>query len=277
VNSKPVLLWVDCTVGLPDPEHRVRCATHFDIATADGIAQLPDDIARLKPGALCFEFDYPDQQRLQAMLAIKKSFPRLPILMLTQESSERLAVWAFRSRVWNYLVKPVPPIELTDCLQALSTLCHRTAPPRVAQLLEQAVPEGLREKPLEPEVARLQAGLNYISQHYHERISARAVARSCGLNRFDFSRKFRAAFKMTFREYLLQARINEARRLLMAGTISVTGVAYSVGFNDGSHFARIFRRLTGVLPSEYRVSDQAKALHRRRRTSDRIEALPAGA
>ena len=123
MNAKPVLLWVDCTVGLPDAEHRVRFATHFDIRSADGIAQLPDDIARHKPGALCFEFDFPDQPRLQAMLTIKKSFPRLPVLMLTQESSERLAVWAFRSRVWNYFVKPVPESELSECLQALSSCC----------------------------------------------------------------------------------------------------------------------------------------------------------
>ena len=277
MNSKPILLWVDCTVGLPDPEHRVRCATHFDIVTADGIAQLPEDIARHKPGALCFEFDYPDQQRLQAMLAIKKSFPRLPILMLTQESSERLAVWAFRSRVWNYLVKPVPATELTECLQALSSLCHRTAPPRVAQLLARAAPEGLREKPLAPEVARLQAALNYVSQHYHERISALAVARSCGLDRFEFSRKFRATFGLTFREYLLRARINEARRLLMACTISVTGVAYSVGFKDGSQFARIFKRFTGQLPSDYRASDTARSLHLRRRATDCAQSLSADA
>jgi AraC-like DNA-binding protein len=275
VNAKPVLLWVDCTVGLPDPEHRVRCATHFDIRSAEGIAQLPDDIARHKPGALCFEFDFPDQPRLQAMLAIKKSFPRLPVLMLTQESSERLAVWAFRSRVWNYLVKPVPENELAECLQALSTLCHRTSPPRVAQLLAKAAPEGLRAKPLEPEVARLQAALNYVTQHYHERISAQAVARACGLSRFEFSRRFRETFKMTFREYLLRARIHEARRLLIAGSISVTGVAYSVGFNDGSHFARQFKRFTGLLPSDYQASDAVSTPQFRRRASDRDQPIPA--
>jgi AraC-like DNA-binding protein len=33
--------------------------------------------------------------------------------------------------------------------------------------------------------------------------------------------------------------------------VSITGIAYSVGFNDGSHFARMFRRFTGMLPSQY--------------------------
>jgi AraC-like DNA-binding protein len=276
MNTRPVLLWIDCTVGLPDPEHRVRCATSFELVQSEGIPHLPQEIARVKPGALCFDFDYPDQLRLQAMVTIKKSFSRLPILMLTLEHSERLAIWAFRSRVWNYLVKPVPQSELTETLETLSGLCHRTAPPRAAQLLADAAPDDLRAQPLPPEVARLQPGLRYVAQHYHERVSARDAARSCRLSRFDFSRKFRAAFGITFREYLLRARIDEARRLLMGGAISVTGVAYSVGFNDGSHFARIFRRLTGVLPSEYRDNHQARTAHRQRRATDGTAALQPG-
>ena len=80
---------------------------------------------------------------------------------------------------------------------------------------------------------------------------------------------------MTFRDYLMKARINEARRLLVAGDISVTGVAYSVGFNDGSHFARMFRRVTGVHPSAYRDSDLARLHERRRRSTDQVEPLAA--
>jgi AraC-like DNA-binding protein len=275
---KPVLLWVDCTAeGLPDAEHRVRSAVAFDVPLAESLEQLPKEIERHKPGALCFDFDYPDRRRLQAMLAIKRSFPRLPILMLTVEHSERLAVWAFRARAWNYLVKPVPAAELSECLQALASLCHRTSPPRAAQLLAASAPSGVRDEPLAPEIARLQPALYYVSQHYHERISAAAAARACGLSRFEFSRKFRAAFGMTFREYLLRARIAEARRLLVAGEISVTGVAYSVGFNDGSHFARMFRRFTGVLPSGYRDADLARVSRWGRRASDRDEGLPAPA
>jgi AraC-like DNA-binding protein len=265
--TKPVMLWTNCMAGLPDAEHRVRCAAVFE-TTPTSLEQLPDDIARWKPGALCFEYDYPDQRRLEAMLGVKKAFPRLPILMLTTEHSERLAVWAFRARVWNYLVKPVPDIELVDTLRALASLCHRTSPPRAAQLLAAKAPNHVRAEGMAPEIARLQAGLQYVASHYHERVTASAAARACKLSRFDFSRRFRAAFGMTFREYLLRARIHEARRLLVAGDISVTGVAYSVGFNDGSHFARMFKRFTGVLPSDYRDSDLARIHQWRRRSSD---------
>lgn len=271
--SKPLILWVDCVSGIPDPEHRARCAASFEIVQVDGIGSLPQAIARHRPGALCFEFDYPDQQRLQAMQAIKQSHSRLPILMLTVEHSESLAVWAFRARVWNYLVKPVPPAELSASLDAIANLSHRTSAPRNAQPLPATAPSNLRAVPIAPEVARLQPALHYVSQHYHERIAVESAARSCGLNRFEFSRRFRAAFGMTFRDYQLRARIIEARRLLISGSISVTGIAYSVGFNDGSHFARMFKRFTGVLPSDYRDSDLARAQLWQRRATDRGESL----
>ena len=276
MSAKPTLLWIDCTSGMPDAEHRVRCATFFDIAQAESIDRIAPEIARHKPAALCFDFDYPDQRRLQAMRAIKQSHPRLPILMLTLEHSEQLAIWAFRARAWNYLVKPVPANELAENLQALASLGSRATPPRMAQFLAATAPEELPPEPVSAQVARLQPGLAYVAQHYHERISAAAVAQACGLDRFDFSRQFHAAFGMTFRQYLLRARINEARRLLVTGSLSVTGVAYSVGFNDGSQFARIFRRFTGLLPSDYRDGDLARVATLRRRASDKggpVQAL----
>jgi AraC-like DNA-binding protein len=263
------MLWIDCTAGLPDPEHRVRCAATFEIVQADSIEQVVQEIVRRRPAVLCFDFDYPDQRRLEIMRTVKQTHPRLPILMLTLEHNEQLAVWAFRARVWNYLVKPVAPAELAGNLQSLANLGNRATPPRLAQFLTTTAPENLRPEPLAPEVARLQPALTYVAQHYHERIQARAAARACGLGCFDFSRKFRAAFSLTFREYVLRARVNEARRLLATGKLSITGVAYSVGFNDGSNFARIFRRYTGLLPSAYRDIGPAVIGAMRRRASDR--------
>lgn len=91
----------------------------------------------------------------------------------------------------------------------------------------------------------------FVTERYHEKFAASAVAEHCGLSRFQFSRNFHATFEITFREYLLRFRIREACRRLAAGEQSVTGIAYAVGFHDGSYFARMFRRYVGVLPSQY--------------------------
>ncbi len=99
---------------------------------------------------------------------------------------------------------------------------------------------------------RLQPALQYVRRHFHEKLSETEAASRCGIQRFAFSRAFHHAFGMTFREYVLRTRIGEACRLLADGEHSVTDVAFATGFADGSYFARMFRRYTGVLPSQYR-------------------------
>ena len=252
--AKPLLLWFDYTSGAQDPELRVICANFFLVARSSRFERAAEDIERLKPSALCFDFDDPDKPRLQTMQDVKKAHPRLPILMLTTTHSESLAVWAFRARVWNYLVKPVALVEFTENVQALAQIARRGLPPRVAHLLHAHMPIELSVEPIDLGVARLQPALHYVKTHFHEQLSAVKAASLCGTTRFDFSRSFHAAIGMTFREYAMRARIAEARRLLTEGCSSITEVAYATGFTDGSHFARMFKRYTRVLPSEYRAS-----------------------
>jgi AraC-like DNA-binding protein len=57
-----------------------------------------------------------------------------------------------------------------------------------------------------------------------------------------------------FHEHLLQLRVSRAQALLSDRHLTVSEVAYSVGFNDLSHFDRTFRRIVGRSPTEYRTS-----------------------
>jgi AraC-like DNA-binding protein len=91
----------------------------------------------------------------------------------------------------------------------------------------------------------------FVSQHYHEKFPANDIAAYCGLSRFQFSRSFHAVYGITFREYLLRYRILRACERLAEGAMPVTEIAFAVGFHDGSYFARMFRRYTGMLPSQY--------------------------
>ena len=98
----------------------------------------------------------------------------------------------------------------------------------------------------------------FVDDHFHEKFPASAIASHCGLSRFQFSRSFHAAYGITFREYLLRHRIRAACDRLLRGDQPVTEIAFAVGFHDGSYFARMFRRYTGVLPSQYARAHAAK-------------------
>lgn len=67
----------------------------------------------------------------------------------------------------------------------------------------------------------------------------------------EFSRVFKKEHGNTFCDYLLKFRIGKACDSLADPSVQVKTVAFEVGFNDLSYFARTFRRYTGVTPSTY--------------------------
>ncbi|KAA1182780.1 AraC family transcriptional regulator [Rhizobium tropici] len=76
------------------------------------------------------------------------------------------------------------------------------------------------------------------------------LAGLCGLSHFQFLRAFTNATGLTPHAYLLQRRIQEARRLIAAGT-SLAEAAFASGFADQSHMTRLFVRNFGLSPGAY--------------------------
>lgn len=73
-----------------------------------------------------------------------------------------------------------------------------------------------------------------------------------------FCKLFKQCFDQNFTTYLTKVRINEAKKLLMNKTASVKDVSMQVGYYDSNYFAKVFRRLTGQLPSEFRDSQNTQ-------------------
>lgn len=101
-----------------------------------------------------------------------------------------------------------------------------------------------RRRSTRPAVALIQANLA-------RRLSLDECARACALSTWEFSRRFRAEHGVTFSGYVLRSRIERAKALLTAAPRPVSEVAFAVGFNDLSYFARVFRRFAGLPASAW--------------------------
>jgi AraC family transcriptional regulator len=86
----------------------------------------------------------------------------------------------------------------------------------------------------------------------HSQIQIAELAASIGLSAGYLHRAFRATTGKTPLEFINAKRIARARLLLAKENLPIAELALRVGFISPSHFARIFRRLTGVSPSQYR-------------------------
>lgn len=100
--------------------------------------------------------------------------------------------------------------------------------------------------------AILEKSLPYIEKHlFEEDLTLQKVASNAFVSTCHFSRLFQKHIGTGFKEYVINKRINRAKILLENGE-PVTSVCYSVGYNDLTHFARIFKRIVGVNPSVYK-------------------------
>lgn len=93
----------------------------------------------------------------------------------------------------------------------------------------------------------------YIAEHLNdEELSIVSVATHVYLNPVYFGRVFKNTFQITFKKYLLQQRMEKAKRLLEEGDTSIGNICEQVGISNPSYFSHLFKQYTGKLPSEYK-------------------------
>jgi AraC-like DNA-binding protein len=225
---------------------------NFQVKICSNLSFVETGIASFDPDCVFFDFDYPDRKRLTRFSDVKSRYPSIPMVLITLQHSESLAVWTYRHGALEYLVKPVPTDELRTCIDRIldisgvrATQARRGVRLRKVSNL-QAFPSSSRSTK-----DKLAPAIFFVQQNYSQRIYSDAIARLCGLSATYFSRAFKQTFELTFQEFLLRYRVYRACELLDNENVNISEVSYAVGFTDPSYFTRVFRRYIGMAPSAY--------------------------
>lgn len=96
----------------------------------------------------------------------------------------------------------------------------------------------------------------YLSEHYSRQIRLDEIARVFGFHPGYFSELFRNSFGITLTDYLIEYRVERAKRLLAQTNLSINEIAASVGFNSSSYFSRMFKKHCGASASSYRKQNR---------------------
>jgi AraC family transcriptional regulator, L-rhamnose operon transcriptional activator RhaR len=99
---------------------------------------------------------------------------------------------------------------------------------------------------------RIGAAISHLETNHQAPIDLDQLARIAHMSNRNFIRSFQAAMGSSPIAYVIQLRVNRGASLLRRTGLSVTEIAFQVGFTDSNYFARQFRKLLGVTPSQYR-------------------------
>lgn len=172
---------------------------------------------------------------MEMLSLFKAGRPSVPVVVVAEQGSESLAVDVFRNGARDYFSKPLPIDEVEATLRALLTMR-----------------QDLVGRMTGPTTTGFEKALQFISVHFRSQLSLAQAAEKSGMSVSSFVRFFKKKTGMTFIDYLNSIRIFEACKLLRDPEPSVLQISMLCGFNNQSHFNRVFKKIVGVSPRQYK-------------------------
>ena len=92
----------------------------------------------------------------------------------------------------------------------------------------------------------------YLDEHYTEKISLDELAIHFFINKYYLTKIFKETYGTTINSYIIAKRITRAKQMLRFTDMTLEEIAIAVGLNGGNYFSRMFKKIEGISPREYR-------------------------
>ncbi len=231
------------------PWAQMQCSVAAEVRNGvEGIEKIKE----IKPDILIVDINMPVLDGLEMIRQTYEKYDYIAII-LSGYSNFEYAQKAIRYGAIGYLLKPLEIKELQSAVMRAQKECEV----RRAYVSKQFSREELKhftllkeehEKTYCDKIARHM--LDYISNHYREKIVMHDVARHLNYSETLLNKKFKKATGLTFIEYLNRYRIQKALNLLQSGN-TVQETAWKCGIGDYKYFRTVFKKYVGCNPSEY--------------------------
>ncbi len=219
--------------------------------------------SRLKPDIIVVDIRMPGMDGLEMLARIKAVLPLSEVILISGYSDFKYAQKAVEHGAIAYLLKPVEEKNLYDALtkakaRITAQIEEKKRVRRLRLELKKlksdyvCLPRRDAEEDDQNENVYIKKALNYIHENYTSDITLDCVADILFINPAYFSDLFRKEVGKTFVDYVTSLRIQEAKNLLEIQELKVSEIAGIVGYREDSYFIRVFKKYTGMTPSEYR-------------------------
>lgn len=225
------------------------------VGTASNGREGLELISNLKPDILISDINMPGMDGLTMIASLKSQFPNLQICILTGYRDFDYAQRAIHLGVTRYLLKPSKMNELIEALTIMIGNLDALEPAKEELIAaKEAEDSELINKPEENTASSfiVKNALQYIDENYKSKIMLSEVAENIYVSQWHLSKLLHRHTGQNFSEILNNVRIEKAKGLLDNPALRIGEVAEEVGFIDIAHFSKVFKKIVGMSPNEYR-------------------------
>jgi len=217
---------------------------------------------REQPQIAILDIEMPGINGLEVARKIRESGKDCAILFLTGFDKFSYAKQAISIRALEYLLKPYNEQELIYAVEEAMQYASRFT--KQVNRNEQTAEENPQAREEGSESLRLslirEDIRTYIGKNYQNDISMQSAAQFMGYSEAYFCKLFKQCFRVNFSAYLNEYRIDKAKVMMADPRISIKDIGIACGYSDSNYFARVFKRITGQTPSDYRLAAAEKAI-----------------
>lgn len=203
-----------------------------------------DCILQYQPDMVLLDVQMPGKNGIDVMREADKAGLHPVIIILSGYDEFEYVQQALRFSAREYLLKPTRAGDILACLNRLADECFGVEEPEIPG-------EGNEQTHHLVKMAQ-----RYIAEHYMESITLADVAENIGISGGYLSTLFKQNLQCGFVDYINQIRIERACGYLEQNYLKNYEIAYKVGFHDEKYFSKVFKKLKGMSPKEYRMMNR---------------------
>lgn len=196
----------------------------------------------LKPDILFTDIRMPGINGLEMIAELKNLHKPMEVIVLTGYREFEYALEALNLGVLRMIMKPT---RIEDIVDALEAAIEAIGSPEEGEEPVAPIEEG-------PGSFLAGKALKYISEHYAEKITLEQVANELYVSMWHLCKVLKKTTNKNFIDIVNGTRIENAKKLLEDTHLRVYEISEAVGFSGITYFSRLFKKITGMTPTEYR-------------------------
>lgn len=199
----------------------------------------------------------PKKNGLEMIDEMKSINKNIQIIILTGFREFEYAQQAIRLGVLRFLLKPSKLEEIKEAISAavslLTQLPQREHPLRSEQDNLEIEDEQIKTNDeLDKPQYLVKQAIDYINEYYNQKLDLQTVADELYVSTWHLCKVIKKQTGTNFVDLLNNARIENAKKLLLESNMKIYEIAETVGYTDTAYFSKIFKKITQVTPNEYR-------------------------